>query len=323
MKIMDYLDSQPEFSKTLGDYVTMLVSQTRITKGREMLEKYKPIFEKVEKAYGVDRYVVAAIWGIETSYGDPKGIGTRSVLRSTATLACIGPAAGLFPRRIHRTLQIIDRGDVPADHMKGSWAGAFGPTQFMPTSFLRYAVDFDGDGHRNVVDSIPDVIASTANNLKLDGWQFGQTWGYEVVLPQNFDYRYVGSDQALLHGQWASLGIRRANGRRPSRVPATPVSFCCPPVPRAGLHHASEFRCHPAYNPADAYALAIGHLADRLRGRRRFRAAWPKEGAGALAHRAPRTPDRLSQMGYDIGNIDGILGRRPAWPCRTSRPARA
>ncbi|OYX70783.1 MAG: hypothetical protein B7Y95_14495, partial [Rhizobiales bacterium 32-66-11] len=159
MKIMDYLDSQPEFSRALGDYVNMLVSEKRIAKGREILAKYKPIFDAMEKAYKVDRYAVAAIWGIESDYGNPNGMGSRPVLRSTATLACIGRRQDYFRDEFIATLQILDKGDVPADHLKGSWAGAFGPTQFMPTSFQRFAVDFDGDGHRNVVDSIPDVIA--------------------------------------------------------------------------------------------------------------------------------------------------------------------
>lgn len=310
MKIMDYLDSQPEFSKTLGDYVTMLVSQTRITKGREMLEKYKPIFEKVEKAYGVDRYVVAAIWGIETSYGDPKGIGTRSVLRSTATLACIGRRQDYFRDEFIATLQIIDRGDVPADHMKGSWAGAFGPTQFMPTSFLRYAVDFDGDGHRNVVDSIPDVIASTANNLKLDGWQFGQTWGYEVVLPQNFDYRYVDRTKRYSMAQWASLGIRRANGQAFPRPSDTGFLLLPSGAKGPAFIMLPNFGAILRYNPADAYALAIGHLADRLRGGGDFVQAWPKEERALSRTERLELQTRLSQMGYDIGNIDGILGQK-------------
>ncbi len=171
-------------------------------KGKEILAQYKPIFDAVEKQYGVDRYAVAAIWGIESSYGHPSGMGNRSVLRSTATLACVGRRQEFFRDEFIATLQILDRGDVPADHLKGSWAGAFGPTQFMPTSFQRFAVDFDGDGKRNVVDSIPDIIASTANNLKLDGWEFGKTWGYEVVLPKNFDYRYVDRTKKYTLAQW-------------------------------------------------------------------------------------------------------------------------
>ncbi|WP_245263256.1 lytic murein transglycosylase [Azorhizobium doebereinerae] len=310
MKIMDFMDSQPEFSKALGDYVTMLVSENRVTKGKEMLAKYKPIFDRVEKAFGVDRYVVAAIWGIETSYGDPKGIGGRSVLRSTATLACIGRRQDYFRDEYLATLQIIDKGDVPADHMKGSWAGAFGPTQFMPTSFQRYAVDFDGDGHRNVVDSIPDVIASTANNLKLDGWQFGQTWGYEVELPANFDYRYVDRTKRYSLGQWASLGVRRANGQAFPR--STDTAFLLLPAGAKGpaFLMLPNFGAILKYNPADAYALAIGHLSDRLRGGGNFVQAWPAEERALSRTERMELQTRLVQMGYDIGTVDGVLGQK-------------
>ncbi len=146
-----------------------------------MLAQYAPTFAAVERAYGVDRTIIAAIWGVESNYGTMSG--DRPVLRSTATLACVGRRREYFRGEFLAALEILQHGDIPPDRLVGSWAGAFGPTQFMPTSFLRYAVDFDGDGHRDVVDSIPDMIASTANNLKMDGWVPGQTWGYEVTLP--------------------------------------------------------------------------------------------------------------------------------------------
>ena len=158
LRIMDLLDSQPEFTKSVWDYLDMLVSDERIANGRAILPRYRAIFDAVEKAYGVDRHVVAAIWGVESDYG--KQIGDRSVLRSTATLACIGRRQEFFREEFLSALEILARGDVQPDHLKGSWAGAFGPTQFMPTSFKRYAVDFDGDGRRDVVDSVADLIAS-------------------------------------------------------------------------------------------------------------------------------------------------------------------
>ncbi|MFG1425396.1 lytic murein transglycosylase [Roseixanthobacter glucoisosaccharinicivorans] len=310
MKIMDYLDSQPEFSRALGDYVNMLVSEKRIAKGKEILAKYKPIFDAVEKAYKVDRYTVAAIWGIESDYGNPNGMGSRSVLRSTATLACIGRRQDYFRDEFIATLQILDKGDVPADHLKGSWAGAFGPTQFMPTSFQRFAVDFDGDGHRNVVDSIPDVIASTANNLKLDGWQFGKTWGYEVVLPANFDYRYVDRSKRYSLAQWTSLGITRPGGRAFPR--ATDTAFLLLPTGAKGpaFLMLPNFGSILRYNPADAYALAIGHLSDRLRGGGPFVASWPAGERTLTRAERVEMQSLLLQRGYDIGNADGILGSK-------------
>src|SRR5215813_14561524 len=186
LRIMDLLDNQPEFTKSIWDYLDILVTGERIERGCALLEKYRSVFDAVERAYGVDRYAIAAIWGVETNYGTLGG--ERPVLRSTATLACIGRRQNYFREEFLSTLEILQRGDVRPEHLVGSWAGAFGPTQFMPTSFKRYAVDFDHDGRRDVIDSIPDVIASTANNLKTDGWVTGQTWGYEVVVPKGFNF---------------------------------------------------------------------------------------------------------------------------------------
>ena len=181
LRIMDLMDSQPEFSKSIWDYLDILVNDNRLAKGREILAKYKPQFDAAERAYGVDRYAVAAIWGIESNYSTQ--MGDRSVLQSTATLSCIGRRQKYFRDEFLSALEILHHGDLRPEQMHGSWAGAFGPTQFMPTAFKRFAVDADGDGRRDVVDDPADLIASTANNLKKDGWQPGQTWGFEVVVP--------------------------------------------------------------------------------------------------------------------------------------------
>ena len=185
LRIMDLMDAQPEFTKAFWDYLDILVNDKRIATGQEMLAKHKAAFDKVEKEYGVDRYIITAIWGVESNYGTLGG--DRPVIRSTATLACVGRRQAYFRDEFLSALEILHRGDVTPDHLKGSWAGAFGPTQFMPTSFKRFAVDFDGDGRRDVVDNAGDMIASTANNLKKDGWVNGSTWGYEVTLPKGFN----------------------------------------------------------------------------------------------------------------------------------------
>ena len=310
MKIMEFMDSQPEFSKPIGAYVNMLVTETRVKKGREILERYKPIFDRMEKAYGVDRYAVTAIWGIESTYGDPDGIGRRNVLESTATLACIGRRQDYFRDEFIATLQILEKGDVPYDHMKGSWAGAFGPTQFMPTSFQRFAVDFDGDGKRNVVDSIPDIIASTANNLKLDGWEFGKAWGYEVVLPQGFDYRNANRTIKRTLGEWNSMGLRRPSGVAFPRASDTAYLLLPAGANGPAFLMMKNFDAILKYNPADAYALAIGHLADRLRGGGTFVQSWPKEERGLSKAERQEIQSRLAQLGYDIDNVDGILGQK-------------
>src|SRR4029079_4755396 len=211
LRIMDLLDSQPEFSKSIWDYLDILVNDNRLTKGREILAKYKQQFDAVEKAYGVDRHVIAAIWGIESNYSTQ--MGDRSVLQSTATLACIGRPQKYFKDEFLSALEILHRGDLRPEQMRGSWAGAFGPTQFMPTAFKRFAVDADGDGRRDVVDDAADLIASTANNLKKDGWQSGQSWGFEVVLPKGFNFMLADRAKAMTLAQWDAQGVKRANGK--------------------------------------------------------------------------------------------------------------
>ena len=208
---MDLLDNQPEFTKSFWDYLDILVTNERIEQGRALLEKYRSSFDAVERAYGVDRYTIAAIWGVETNYGMLTG--DRSVVRSTATLACIGRRQNYFREEFLSTLEILQRGDVRSDRLVGSWAGAFGPTQFMPTAFKKYAVDFDRDGRRDVVDSVPDIIASTANNLKKDGWITGQPWGYEVVVPATFNFLLADDTRPMSIRDWERQGIKRANGQ--------------------------------------------------------------------------------------------------------------
>jgi lytic murein transglycosylase len=298
LKIMDFVDAQPEFTKALWDYLDILVSDARIKRGREILAANKATFDAVEKAYGVDRHVVAAIWGIESNYST--AIGERSVLRSTATLACVGRRQGYFKDEFLATLEILNRGDVAPDHLKGSWAGAFGPTQFMPTAFKRYAVDFDGDGRRDVVDSIPDLVASTANNLKLDGWAPGETWGYEVVLPQGFDYLLADGKPMTLR-DWAHRGVRRAGGKAFPRE-SDKATLLLPAGARGpAFLMLNNFRVIMRYNPAEAYALAIGHLADRLRGDTPFAQAWPREERVLTGAERYEFQQLLASQGFDIG----------------------
>jgi peptidoglycan lytic transglycosylase B len=298
LKIMDLMDAQPEFTKALWDYLDMLVSDARIKRGREILAANKATFDAAERAYGVDRNVVAAIWGIESNYST--AIGERPVLRSTATLACIGRRQSYFKDEFLSTLEILNRGDLTPDELKGSWAGAFGPTQFMPTAFKRYAVDFDGDGRRDVVGSIPDLVASTANNLKLDGWKPGETWGYEVTLPQGFDYLLADGRPMPVH-DWARRGVARIGGKAFPR-PGDKGFLLVPAGARGpAFLMLNNFRVIMRYNPAEAYALAIGHLADRLRGDPPFVQAWPRDERVLTAAERYEFQQRLVAAGFDIG----------------------
>jgi lytic murein transglycosylase len=306
LRIMDLMDAQPEFTKAFWDYLDILVSDARIAGGRDILARYKPIFDKVEKAYGVDRYTITAIWGVESNYGTLGG--DRSVLRSTATLACVGRRQAYFRDEFLSALEILHRGDLRPEQLKGSWAGAFGPTQFMPTAFKRYAVDFDGDGRRDVVDSPADLIASTANNLKKDGWVPGETWGYEVVVPRGFNYMLADRSRRLTLAQWQAHGIRRA-GNRPFPRPHEKAYLLVP----AGHEGPSflmlhNFRVIMKYNPAEAYALAIGHLADRLRGGAAFVQSWPRYEPVLSRQERFELQERLVQRGFDPGKPSGRLG---------------
>jgi len=308
LSIMDKLDAQPEFTKAPWDYLDLLVSDDRIARGRELLAQYAPTFAAVERAYGVDRAIIAAIWGVESDYGTLGG--DRPVIRSTATLACVGRRRDYFREEFLATLEILQRGDVPPDRLVGSWAGAFGPTQFMPTTFERYAVDFDGDGRRDVVDSIPDVIASTANNLKTDGWVPGQTWGYEVALPRNFNYLLADSSRQMSVRQWRNLGVRRADGKAFPR--AEDRAFLLLPAGARGpaFLMLKNFSVIMKYNPAEVYALAIGHLADRMRGGAPFVQSWPRDERVLTLDECYQMQQLLARRGFNIGEPDGLIGPR-------------
>jgi membrane-bound lytic murein transglycosylase B len=308
LRIMDLLDAQPEFTKSFWDYLDLLVSDERIAKGREVLAANRATFDAVEKAYGVDRHIIAAIWGIESKFG--VAVGERPVIRSTATLACIGRRQAYFRDEFLATLEILQRGDVAPDRLKGSWAGAFGPTQFMPTSFKRYAVDFDGDGRRDVVDSVPDVIASTANNLRKDGWTSGQTWGYEVIVPKGFNYLLADRSRQLTLAEWERLGVHRA-GNQPFARPSERAYLLVPAGVRGpGFLMLNNFRVIMKYNPAEAYALAIGHLADRMRGGGPVVQPWPREERVLTRAEVYELQQRLVAHGFDAGEPNGRFGAK-------------
>ncbi len=299
LRIMDLMDTQPEFTKAFWDYLDLLVSENRIKRGREILAQYKTVFDAVEKAYGVDRHAVTAIWGIESNFGTSGG--DRPVVRSTATLACVGRRQAYFRDEFLAALEILNRGDINPDRLKGSWAGAFGPTQFMPTSFKRFAVDFDGDGRRDVVDSIPDLIASTANNLKLDGWIPGQTWGYEVTLPESFNYLTADGAKAMPVKDWEKLGVARVNGKAFPRPADRATLFLPAGANGPAFLMLNNFRVLMKYNPAEAYALAIGHLGDRLRGDPPLVTAWPRQERVLTSAERYEMQQHLVRLGFDIG----------------------
>lgn len=308
LRIMDLLDNQPEFTKSFWDYLDILVTEARIAKGRELLEKYRATFDAVEKTYGVERTIVAAIWGVETNYGAIGG--DRPVLRSTATLACVGRRQNYFREEFLSALEILARGDVKPDRLIGSWAGAFGPTQFMPTAFKRYAVDFDRDGRRDVVDTVPDVIASTAFNLKKAGWVSGHSWGYEVVVPATFNFLLAEHHRSMTVREWERHGLTRVGNKQFPRADDRAFLLVPAGVQGPGFLMLPNFRAIMKYNPSEAYALAIGHLADRLRGGEPFVQDWPRYERVLSRDERLELQQLLARHGYDVGEPDGRLGAR-------------
>jgi lytic murein transglycosylase len=308
LRIMDLLDAQPEFTKAIWDYLDLLVSEDRIRNGRAILATHRAVFDAVEKAYGVDRHIITAIWGVESNYGTQGG--TRPVIRSTATLACVGRRQDYFREEFLSALEILAHGDVTTANLQGSWAGAFGPTQFMPTSFKKYAVDFDGDGRRDVVDSIPDLIASTANNLKKDGWMTGQTWGYEVVVPERFNFMLADRAKVMTMQEWSRAGISRPGGKAFPRADDRAYLLVPAGAQGPGFLMLQNFRVIMKYNPSEAYALAIGYLADRLRGGEPLIQAWPRYERVLTRDERLELQQQLANHGYDVGTPDGQLGGR-------------
>jgi lytic murein transglycosylase len=246
--------------------------------------RWRELLARVEAEYGVDPATVVAVWGVESDFG--RRFGSRPLLESLSTLSCYGRRQPFFRGEFFTTLKIIQDGDVAPDRLKGSWAGAFGHTQFMPSTFMRLAVDFDGDGRRDLIDSVPDALASTANFLKRAGWRSELPWGFEVKLPAGFDAAAAGRRNKQPASAWAARGVRRVDGsalvapnpadskavRGPAIGADTPAALLLPAGARgpAFLVTFRNFDALFSYNAAESYALAIAHLADRLRGGRRF-----------------------------------------------------
>jgi membrane-bound lytic murein transglycosylase B len=302
---------QPEFVRPLWDYVDSAVSEKRLENGKAKLRQYRVLLDALERTYGVDRHILVAIWGMESSYGEvldnPKIV--KSVIQSLATLAYADRRRARFGRQqLLAALKILQRGDVSPPGLTGSWAGAMGHTQFIPTTYIAYAVDFDGDGRRNIWTSPADALASAAHYLKKSGWVGGKTWGYEVMLPRRFNFQLADGDTTLSLGAWQKLGIRRTGGRSFPR-PGDRAELLLPSGAKgpAFLLLRNHFVIK-RYNNATSYALAIGHLADRLRGGGAFQQAWPRSERPLSEAELRELQGQLARTGHYKGSIDGKIG---------------
>ena len=300
-------NKQAEFSREIWDYLDTATSPKRIANGKENLSDYLNLLREIQFKYQVDAEVILAIWGLESSYG--KRMGDINIIEALATLAFDGRREKFGKQQLLEALNIIQRGDITPDKMMGSWAGAMGHTQFIPTSYQAYAQDFTGDGKRNVWDPLDpsDALASTANYLAEFGWTNNQPWGIEVNLPENFNYRNADLEVKATPARWSELGLKTITG---GKIPNYGEGSVFLPAGAKGPAFIvfNNFFVIKRYNNANSYAMAVGHLSDRILGGKSFHIEWPR-GPGALKfNEKVELQNLLNQLGYDVGEADGIIG---------------
>jgi membrane-bound lytic murein transglycosylase B len=298
--------NQAEFTRALWDYLDSAVSDARVTNGIAALRANAPLLDRIEATYGVPKEVVVAVWGLESSFGANRG--DVPVIGALATLAHDGRRGPFFEAQLIDALRILQSGDVDPDSFTGSWAGAMGHTQFIPSSYQSFAVDFNGDGRRDIWSDDPtDALASTAAYLAKSGWTKGQPWGIEVTLPPGFDYEQAGKITPQPTADWVALGLRSADGGPlPDHGPA---SVLLPGGARgAAFLIYPNFRAIERYNTADAYVIAIGHLSDRLKGGPPIRATWPRDLRALTGEERRELQERLTAAGHDTRGVDGKIG---------------
>jgi membrane-bound lytic murein transglycosylase B len=283
---------QPEYNKPAGAYVNAIASPLNAREGLRNEAQWHSTFDAVERKFRVERWGILAIWGMETSYGALKD--KWDGIRSLATLAFAKYRDPYFRNELLVALKIIQDGHVARAKFATSWAGAMGQTQFMPTNFVQYAVDFDGDGRRNIWTSVPDVLASTANYFHRNGWKWGVPWGFEVTVPKGFDLMKSRANFA----EWQRLGVLRADGKV---YPAAGdgILFFPTGIPGPAFVVTPNFDVIKAYNDSDVYALAIGHLADLMQGGGPFRAPWPRQATQLPRDDRIALQRKLAELGYD------------------------
>jgi lytic murein transglycosylase len=303
---VSFMDKQPEFTTPVWDYISGLVDEERVEEGRGLMHSHARALQAAEARYGVDPAAIVAVWGVESDFG--KSFGKRPVIQSLATLSCEAPRRNqYFEKELMAALKILDHGDIAAEEFLGSWAGAFGHTQFMPSTFLSTAVDLDGDGRKNIASSAADALGSTANYLHKSGWSHGQPWGFEVRLPEGFSGPSGRTNRQPM-SSWAARGIRRLDGGSLGEGKAALLL----PAGRNGPAFlvTRNFDAIYAYNAAESYALAICILSDRLRGRPGVQTPWPTDDPGLSRAERRELQALLNQRGYEVGEPDGVIGTK-------------
>jgi lytic murein transglycosylase len=291
---------QPEYGKPVGDYVNSIVSAGNISQGKRKAAEWAKTFDAVEKKFGVDRWILLSLWGMETSYGAEKD--KWDVFRSLSTLAYVRYRHPYFRNELIVAMGIMQNGHITRDKMVSSWAGAMGQTQFMPSNFVDYAIDFSGDGHTDIWTNVPDVLGSTGNYLHKWNWKHDLPWGFEVTIPTGFDYMHSRGTFA----EWTKLGVRRADGK-PFPPAGQGILFFPSGASGPAFLATENFDVLKEYNNSDAYAIAVGHLADRMNGGAPIKTAWPKDDHPLSRDARIALQKKLSELGYKVRDFEGHI----------------
>lgn len=310
--------SQPEFSRPVWEYLDGALSPLRVRNGQRLLEQNAELLGRIEQRYGVDRQALVSVWGMESNFGSFQG--NKSVIRSLATLAYEGRRPEFAQSQLIAALKIIQEGDISPEKMLGSWAGAMGQTQFIPTTYETHAVDFDGDGRRDIWNSSADALASTAHYLQSSGWKQDQPWGFEVTLPAGFDYALADGAIKKSVAEWQKLGVKvsasAAGSEQLSAALLLPAGYRGP-----AFLVLDNFRAILRYNNSSSYALAVGLLSQRFNGGGTILADWPKDDRPLSRSERVELQMLLSQRNYDAGNADGIIGANTRKAIRSAQQA--
>ena len=305
-RVIDADRRQPEFTETLANYLNRRITNDRIERGRELLRKHRSLLQRVAREHGVQPQYLLAFWGLETNFG--KNVGSIPVLSSLATLACDERRTDYFTTELLNALRILNRGDIDAPSMVGSWAGAMGQTQFMPSAYLKHGVDGDGDRRIDLWHSVPDALTSAGGFLQSLGWQEGVRWGREVQLPKEFAFEQAGLDQARALKEWRELGVKDANGHALPRQDLE-ASLLVPAGHRGPAFLVYEnFHVIMRWNRSELYALAVGLLAERIAGAPELRNPPPADAVRLHREQVLALQAKLAELGFDAGNPDGVLG---------------
>lgn len=305
-KVIELDQAQPEFSQTFNNYFTKRATDWRVNEGRRLLKKHRALLDKLAQEYGVPPQYILSFWGLETNYGSYKG--KMSVLDSLATLACEPRRSGYFTTELMQALKLKEKYGFDKSTMVGSWAGAMGHTQFMPSAYAKYAIDGDGDGKADLWNSTEDALTSAANFLQHLGWQRNERWGREVILPRDFSYENLGAKQAQPLSQWAAQSVVQSNGLPLPAIDMKAALYLPSGHTGPAFLGYENFNVIMRWNRSEFYAITVGHLADRINGGEPLKVA-PPEQPRLSREQIKQLQTKLNESGFEVGKPDGVLGR--------------